>query len=192
MTDNLQPIPWRSERARRPEGDPKADRRRYFILTHASHLVDTARCLGGEIARLRARLAEKFGAYSWFVEVEFAGGALGHLDLTIPVRGDFEEGFQIYGENGSVKGRVHLPWFHKAAEVECFSVRDRQFHRPLGEDAHTYKRQIEGFAAAILEKRPQEGAGIDDGVAAMRTLVAIARSAASGEWVRPDAVTGGI
>src|SRR6266498_6034049 len=176
MTDNLQPIVRQSARAKRPEENPKADKRRYFILTHASHLVDTARFFGGDIISVRARLSERCNAYTWFVEVEFASGALGHLDLTIPVRGDFEEGFQIYGEFGSVKGHVFLPWHHKASLVECFSERDRQFHWPLGEDAHTYKLQIEGFADTILQGKPQHGSNVDDGVAAMRALVAIARS----------------
>jgi predicted dehydrogenase len=192
MTDNLQPIAWKSESSRRPQGDPRADKRRYFVLTHASHLVDTARFLGGEISSVRARVLERFGAYSWFIETEFACGALGHLDMTIPIRGDFEEGFQIFGEHGSVKGRVHLPWFHKASEVECFSTRDRQFHRPLGEDAYTYKLQLEDFARVILDGAPQHGAGIEDGVAALRTLVAIARSTATGETVRLAEVTGGV
>ena len=31
MTDNLQPIPITSAKALRPEGDPKADRRRYYL-----------------------------------------------------------------------------------------------------------------------------------------------------------------
>src|SRR5205823_3444551 len=69
MTDNLQPIPLTSAAARKPGGNPKADKARYFILTHASHLVDTARFFGGEIASLRARRREKFGAYCWFIEV---------------------------------------------------------------------------------------------------------------------------
>ena len=192
MTDNLQPIPAASAKARRPEGNPKADKRRYFILTHASHLVDTARFLGGELLQVRARLAEKFGAYCWFMEVDFAGGCLGHLDLTIPIRGDFEEGFQIYGEHGSVNGKVFLPWFHKTSVVECFSAKDGQYHRPLGEDAHTYKRQIEGFADTILDGKPQHGANIDDGVAAVRALVAIAQSTQTGQTVRLDAVKGGV
>lgn len=192
MTDNLQPIPATSAQARKPKDNPKADKRRYFILTHASHLVDTARFLGGAITGVRARLNEKFGAYCWFVEVEFASGALGHLDLTIPVRGDFEEGFQVYGEHGSVKGHVYLPWFHKSSHVECFSTKDGQFHRPLGEDAHTYKRQIEGFADTILHGAPQHGANVDDGVAAMRALVAIARSVDSGRSVRLAEVCGGV
>lgn len=190
MTDNLQPLVHQSGQARRPEGNPKADRKRYFILTHASHLVDTARFLGGPIQAVRARFVEKFGSYCWFIETDFASGAVGHLDLTIPIRGDFEEGFQIYGENGSVKGTVYLPWFHKSSVVECFSARDRQYHRPLGEDAYSYKLQIEGFAETILNGAPQHGAGVEDGVAAMRALVAIARSTESGEKVSLDQVTG--
>ena len=192
MTDNLQPIPLQSTGARKPEGDPKADKRRYFLLTHGSHLVDTARYFGGEIAALRARLTEKFGSYCWSIELEYASGAMGHLDLTIPIRGDFEEGFQVYGEAGSVKGHLYLPWFHKSSHVECFSAKDGQFHRPLGEDAHSYKRQIEGFADTILHGKPQQGANVEDGVAAMRTLVAIARSVESGERVQLDEVKGGV
>ncbi len=192
MTDNLQPIPVHSKHARKPEGNPKADRQRYFMLTHGSHLVDSARYLGGPIRAVRARLLERFGAYCWFVSVDFADGSLGHLDLTIAVRGDFEEGFLIYGEHGSVQGKVFLPWFYKASQVECFSVKDRQFHRPLGEDAHSYKLQIEGFADTILHGKPQEGAGIDDGLAAMRALVAIARSAESGKLVSLADVTGAV
>ncbi len=192
MTDNLQPIPLLSPQARRPGGDPKSDKRRYFILTHASHLVDTARFLGGELTAVRARLLERFGAYCWFIETEFASGALGHLDLTIAVRGDFEEGFQLYGEHGSVTGKVYLPWFHKSSQVECFSEKDRQYRRPLGEDAHSYKLQIEGFTNTILQGAPQHGADIDDGIASMRALVAIARSAETGERVRLADVSGGL
>jgi predicted dehydrogenase len=192
MTDNLQPIPVVSRQARRPEGNPKADKQRYFMLTHGSHLVDTARFLAGEITAVRARLSQRFDAFCWFVEAEFANGALGHLDLTIPVRGDFEEGFKVYGEHGSVNGRVHLPWFHKASDVECFSVKDRQYHRPLGEDAYTYKLQIEGFADTILHGKPQLGATVDDGVAGVRAMVAIAHSVENGEWVRLADVSGGV
>ncbi|MCL5098010.1 MAG: Gfo/Idh/MocA family oxidoreductase [Candidatus Omnitrophica bacterium] len=192
MTDNLQPIPLTSAQARKPPGNPKSDKPRYFLLTHASHLVDTARFLGGPIVSVRARSINRFDAYCWFVEAEFASGALAHLDLTIPVRGDFEEGFQIYGEQGSVNGRVYLPWFHKSSDVECFSTKDRQFHRPLGEDAHSYKRQIEGFADSVLSGAPQHGANIDDGVAAMRALVAIARSAETGQTMRLTEMTGSV
>jgi predicted dehydrogenase len=192
MTDNVQPIVVQSEAAIRPAGNPKADRRRYFMLGHGSHLVDLARFLGGEILSVRAQLVEKFGAYCWFASIDFASGAVGHLDLTIAVRGDFEGGFRIYGEHGSINGRSYLPWFHKSAEVECFSAKDGRYHRPLGEDAYTYKRQIEGFADTILHGATQHGASIDDGVASVRAMVAVARSAETGEAVRLNEVNGAV
>ncbi len=192
MTDNLQPIPLTSPQARRPEGNPKADRRRYFVLTHGSHLVDTARFVGGPIDAVRARHLARFDAHCWFIEVAFADGALGHLDLTIPIRGDFNEGFIAYGERGSVECHTHLPWFHKASDVRCFSESDRTYRSPLGEDAHTYKRQVEAFADSVLNGTPLQGASVDDGLAAMRAMIAIARSVESGEWVSLASVTGGV
>jgi len=192
MTDNLQPLPITSANARRPVGNPKADKPRYFMLTHGSHLVDTARFFGGEIVQVQARTAHRFDAYCWFVAVDFADGSVGHLDLIIPIRGDFEEGFQIFGEHGSVQGRAYLPWYHKASHVECFSTVDRQYHRVLGEDAYSYKRQIEGFADTILHGVPQQGANIDDGIAAMRAMVAIAYSVEGGRPVALAEVTGNV
>lgn len=192
MTDNLQPIPLTSAQTRRPARDPKADKQRYFMLTHGSHLVDTARYLAGEIVQVQARFTNRFDAYGWFIAVDFANGAIGHLDLIVPIQGDFEEGFQVFGEQGSVVARGYLPWYHKASQVECFSAEDRQYHRVLGEDAYTYKLQIEGFADAILHGKPQQGADIDDGVAAMRAMVAIARSVESGQPVRLADVSGGV
>ncbi len=190
MTDNLQPLPLSSANARRPAGNPKADRQRYFLLTHGSHLVDTARFLIGEIVQVQARFIRRFDSYCWFAAVDFADGSLGHLDLIIPIHGDFEEGFQLYGEHGSVTCRASLPWYHKSSEVECFSARDRQYRRVLGEDAYTYKLQIEGFADTILYGAAQHGATIDDGAAAVRCLAAIARSAESGQPVRLADVSG--
>src|SRR5207302_4166480 len=191
-TGNLQPIPVNSTHARRPAGNPKADKRRYYLLGHGSHLVDTARFLGGEIVRVQSRLVEKFGAYCWFVATEFANGSVGHLDLTLAVRMDWHEGFQIYGEHGSVIGKTYNPWYLRSSEVDCFSARDGQYHRVLGADAHVYKLQIEGFAETILHGAPLHGAGIEDGVAAIRTLVAISRSVETGAWISVADVTGGV
>ena len=145
---------------------PQGKRSHYYLLTHGSHLVDTARYLGGEIEAVQARLLQRFDAWCWFVDVAFADGSLGHLELIVAVRGDWEEGFQLYGEHGSVKGKVFLPWFHKSSEVECFSTADGQYRRVLGADAYTYKLQIEGWADAILTGAPLHGANLADGVAA--------------------------
>ena len=71
MTDAVQPLPVTSRHASKPAENPKADLRRYYMLAHGSHLVDTARFLCGEITEVRARLVERFGAYCWFVETSF-------------------------------------------------------------------------------------------------------------------------
>lgn len=189
-TTNLQPLFETSQRARRPAGDPKADRRRYYLLGHGSHLVDTVRFLGGPIDAVRATLVEKFGAYCWFVEAAFASGAVGHLDLTVAVRMDWHEGFQVYGEHGSVVGKTFNPWYLRSSEVECFATRDDSYHRVLGVDAHVYRLQVEGFAERILTGTPTMAAGADDGLAAVQALVAIARSTETGGWVQLRDVEG--
>jgi predicted dehydrogenase len=185
MTDALQPSMESSRSALRPARDPKSDRRRYYLLGHASHLVDLALFLCGEIVGVRAQLAEKFGAFSWFVSAQFADGAIGHLDLTVPVRMDWHEGFHVYGEHGSVVARSFQPWYLRSSEVECFSDRDRSYHRPLGADGHMFRRQLEGFAETILDGAPQAGAGAEDGLATARVLTAIERSLTTGATVAP-------
>jgi predicted dehydrogenase len=187
MTDTLQPVIRSSADARRPVGDPKADRRRYLLIGHGSHLVDTARFLvSREIVTVQARLAERGGASCWFAGVEFGDGSIGHLDLTVAVRMDWHEGFHVYGERGSVVAKSFQPWYRRATEVECFSGDDRQYHRPLGEDADFWRRQVEGFADSVLGGAPQVGAGVDDGLAAMCVLDAIERSVQTGGAVAVD------
>ncbi|WP_029073765.1 Gfo/Idh/MocA family protein [Kaistia adipata] len=192
MTDAVQPLPITSKLAMKPSGDPKADLRRYFMLAHGSHLVDTARFLCGEITAVRARLSERFGAYSWFVETSFANGTLGHLDLTVAVRMDWFEGFQLYGENGSVIAKTYNPWYFKSSDVEIFSEKDASYRRPLGADGHFFRRQLEGFADTILTGAPQRGADIHDGLASVRAMAAIAESARTGETISVPDMTGAV
>ena len=190
MTDAVQPLIVKSALARKPAEDPKADLARYYMLAHGSHLLDTARYFAGEIVAVSARLSRDKGLYCWFVDVEFASGTLGHLDLTVAVRMDWHEGFQIYGQNGSIVARTFNPWYYRTSEVDIFRERDGASYRPLGADGHFYRRQVEGFAEAVLTGAPLTGAGIADGVAAVRAMLAIARSVAQGGWVRLAEVSG--
>ena len=192
MTDTVQPLMHTGRAPVRPEGDPKADRRRYHLLGHASHLVDTARFLCGDIVSLRAQLAQKYDAFSWFISTEFADGSIGHLDLTMAVRMDWFEGFHVYGEHGSVVAKAFQPWYLRAAEVECFSDADGSYHRPLGADSHFFRRQVEAFAATILNGARQTGADAHDGLAAVRALVAIERSLSTGDTVELADVAGAV
>ncbi len=190
MTDAVQPLPILSAAARKPTGNPKGDLKRYFMLAHGSHLIDTARFFCGEIVEVRARLNERFGAHSWFIDVGFANGCMGHLDLTIAVRMDWHEGLTLYGENGSITAKTYNPWYYKASDVEIFHEKDATYRRPLGSDGHFYRRQLEGFADTILDGKPMRGADIIDGVASLRAMVAIAESVRTGKAVRLADVSG--
>ena len=192
MTDAVQPLIVASAQARKPSSNPKANLRRYYMLAHGCHLIDTARYFAGDIVAVRARLSERAGIWCWFVDVEYASGTLGHLDLTVAVRMDWHEGFQIYGKNGSVIGKTYNPWYYRSSDVEIFREADAATHRVLGADGHFYRRQVEGFADVILNGAPMTGATIDDGIASVRAMVAIARSVESGERVALADVTGGV
>ena len=192
MTDAVQPLVVTSANARKPTSNPKADLRRYYMLAHGCHLIDTARYFAGDIVSVQARLSERGGIWCWFVDVEFASGTLGHLDLTVAVRMDWHEGFQIYGKNGSVIGKTYNPWYYKSSDVEIFREADGATHRVLGADGHFYRRQLEGFARVILDGAPMEGADVDDGIASVRAMVAIARSVETGKRVALADVSGGV
>jgi predicted dehydrogenase len=127
--------------------------------------------------------------HGWSVAVEFQSGALGHLELISPRQGDFEEGFRIHGANGSVTGHAPLPWFQRA-HVETFL--NGEYRRVLGEDGFTFKRQIEGFADTVLNGTPQHGATLEDGIAAVRALVAISHSVYAGHSVALADVSGAV
>ncbi len=192
MTDAVQPLMVTSAARRKPAEDPKANMRRYLMLAHGCHLVDTARYLAGDIVSVQARLSERFGARCWFVETEFANGTLGHLDLTVAVRMDWHEGFHIYGENGSVMAKTYNPWYYKSSDVEIFHEKDATSRRVLGADGHFYRRQVEAFADVILNNAPMTGANVRDGLESVRAMVAIARSAESGKRVLLADVEGGV
>ncbi len=191
-TDAVQPLPVSSKLAVKPSSNPKADLKRYYMLAHGSHLVDTARFLCGEIEWVRARLSQRFGAYCWFVETGFKDGTLGHLDLTVAVRMDWHEGFHLYGENGSVMAKTYNPWYFRSSDVEIFSEKDAAYHRPLGADGHFFRRQLEGFADTILTGAPMRGADIADGLASVKAMAAIARSVETGKDVLVDTVKGAV
>ena len=191
MTDNLQPLPIKSKLAIPPPTNPKAKLERYYMMAHGSHLIDTARFLAGPIGSISAKLRQKFEAYCWFVDVEFENGALGHLDLTIKIRGDWHEGFQVYGENGSVFAKTPNPWFYKSSEVECYLESEQRYIRPLAADGFSYRLQLEHFAEVILDKTEAYGTSLAEGLEITKTMIAIKRSIAENRTVYLDQITEG-
>ena len=192
MTDAVQPLIIRSAASQKPARDPKQDLQQYYMLAHGCHLVDMARFLCGDLVEVQARHLQRFGAHSWFVDVGFANGALGHLDLTVAVRMDWHEGFQLYGEHGSVLAKTFNPWLFRASEVDIFRESTGGISRLLGADGHFFRRQLESFADAILNDTPIVGADVEDGVASVRAMLAIAESARTGQPVKLADASGAI
>jgi predicted dehydrogenase len=190
ITDAVQPYIIRSANAKKPLTDPKSNLRQYHMLAHGSHLLDTARYLAGEIAAVRARFNSRYGAYCWFAEIEFSNGALGQLDLTVAVRMDWHEGFQVYGEFGSIVAKTFNPWLFKSSEVEIFREKTATTSRLLGADGHFYRRQMEAFADRILNGNDHGAATINDGLSVVQGMVALQQSADAGDWVRLADVRG--
>ena len=104
---------------------------------------------------------------------------------------DWHEGFQIYGEQGSVLGKIFNPWFYKTSEVDVFREATESTTRVLGADGHFYRRQLEGFSDTILNGVPMQGADIEDGLASVQALAAIAESVRTVRPVRLANATGG-
>ncbi|MAD91792.1 MAG: oxidoreductase [Gammaproteobacteria bacterium] len=190
VTDAVQPLIIKSDKQRQPNISPKSDLEKYYMLAHGCHLVDTARFLCGEITAVRARHLQRFNAYSWFIEVNFASGALGHLDLTTAIRMDWHEGFHLMGEHGSVIAKTFNPWYFRSSEVDIFREKNNETTRVLGADGHFYRRQLESFADAILENKPIVGADINDGLASVRAMLAISQSSKTGNLTKLSDVSG--
>ncbi len=89
-------------------------------------------------------------------------------------------------------GKTYNPWFYKTSEVDIFHEKTATTTRVLGADGHFYRRQLEAFADVVLHGAPQRGANIDDGVASVRAMAAIAGSVRTGRPVKLSEVSGGI
>ena len=191
MTDNLQPIPVLSKSSVKPTVNWKEDLPRYYLLAHGSHLLDTANYLGGKIGRIRAKLKRENDIHCWFVDVDYVNGSIGHLDLTIKIRGDWYEGFTVYGTNGSVFARTYNPWFYKSSDVECYYEPDRTYSRPLAADGFSYRRQLEHFANTILHDQKSKATDIDAGIEVVQGMMAINQSVLDQRPVYLDAIKDG-
>lgn len=176
LTDNTMPILYQSEQMRKPAGNPKEHLEHYYLLGHGSHLVDTARFLLGEIESVTAQYINKGKVHSWLIGCTFTNGAIGNLDLTIPIAQDWHEGFEIYGTKGSVFAKTYNPWEFRSSDVQCCEADNCMIQMPYVADGHFYRRQIENFADVIMNGKKQTGAMAKDGTQALRALIAIYES----------------
>lgn len=171
----------------------KSDKRRYWLMTHGSHLWDTVRYVIGDVASVRAHWSQVGDDQTWQTVARLAGGGAGTADLTIYEHGEGGEGLHVRCARGSLTLRIHTPFIHRAADVEIFTDASREIRRPPVEYADSYEWQLRSFAAAV-EQADGTGPGdpngtwgaggtVADGLAAVRLLEATRDSAATGAEV---------
>jgi predicted dehydrogenase len=157
----------------------KADRERYLLWTHGSHVFDTIRYLAGDIASLGARVAHNGDDFTWHGTGRLAvGGGLVSFEISANVHSGWSEGFDIYGEAGSIHVRSHFPFFRRASDVTVYMESTGAAVSPAFSDTNAYERQLESFARSILEDTQPNPDG-RDGRAAVALLEATASSASN-------------
>ncbi len=166
----------------RPTDDPKENKQKYFMATHASHLFDNIQYLGGGVDAINARFVQKKNQYCWQGLLEFDHGGIGHFDLTVKVHSDWSEGYEIQGEGGAVLVKTFLPFYYRTSEVRAFDKATEQWHTPLGPHSNPYKRQLESFASAIREDLPTNP-DVFDGLKVIQMIEAAEASVESGQRV---------
>ena len=183
------------------------DRRIYNLLTHSPHLLDLAGNLVGPIEKVRAIHRERditppgVGArivsHVWHVDVVFVPksgeneGATGHFELILPRHGEFAEGFKLETNLGRALVEYPYVWFQREERVEIYEARAKSISRPDGQDTNTFRLQLEALADTILQGAPLVNANLEDGITAVKVMVAVGHSARhGGDWVNVEEVEG--
>jgi predicted dehydrogenase len=182
------------------------DRRIYNLLTHSPHLLDLAGNLVGPIEKVRAihrerditsEAGSRIVSHVWHVDVGFVPkpgeneGATGHFELVLPRRGEFAEGFKLETNLGRALVEYPYVWFQREERVEIYEAHTKTISRPDGQDTNTFRLQLEALADTILQGAPLVNANLEDGIAAVKAMVAIGHSARhGGDWVNVEEVEG--
>ncbi|MBV9276024.1 MAG: hypothetical protein JO333_19170 [Verrucomicrobia bacterium] len=183
------------------------DRRIYNLLTHSPHLLDLAGYLVGPIEKVRAVHQERditpLGAHSkivshvWHIDIGFLArpgefeGVIGHFDLVLPRHGEFAEGFKLETDLGHALVEFPYVWFQREQRVEIYDADTHTVSRPEGQDTNTFRLQLEAVADTILRGAPLINANLEDGIEAVKAMVAVGYSAChGGDWVNIEEVEG--
>jgi len=183
------------------------NRQIYNLLTHSPHLLDLAGYLVGPIEKVRATHRERdislsgtgsrIVSHVWHIDVGFVPklgeneGATGHFELVLPRHGEFAEGFKLETNLGRALVEYPYVWFQREERVEIYDAATKTLFRPDGQDASTFRLQLESLADTILHGSPLVNANLEDGIAAVKAMVAIGHSARhGGDWVRVKEIEG--
>ena len=177
MTDAVQPLIVHERRRAPPAGNPKADRAATSCWRMAAISSTPRASWAARSTRSSARLPRKLRRLllvrrrrlrQWRDRPSRPHGRGAHgLARGLP---------GLRRERQRHRQDLSTPGTTRSSEVEIFPESDATWRRPLGADGHFYRRQLEGFADTVLTARPMRGADVEDGVASVRAMVAIARS----------------
>ncbi len=188
MTDSVLPRILSSGEAEQGRSD--RNKKNYFLRAHGSHLVDMVQYMVGPIIDLKASFIERSEINNWFVQGHLQGGANLQLDLTIAIQEDWSEGFIVYGSKGTVSAKIYNPWYHKTAEVFCYSLRSKGRFQPVDNKSNCFQLQLENVVSSIRNETQQIGTNLDEAMIGLKTLLAIKQSAETGTTLSPVEMTG--
>jgi predicted dehydrogenase len=177
----LFPRVFAEERTREQEAGFKADRERYLLATHGSHIFDTVRYLMGDVVAVEARHRGYGRDHAWTALLTVASGAVGSVAITVDVPGLPAEGIEIFGSTGSLRVDTPFPFYRMASTVHAYT--NAQVVIPVLTDGDPYERQLEAFAVAIREDLAPNP-DVRDGLAAVTLIHATAEAVDSGKEIR--------
>jgi predicted dehydrogenase len=164
------------------------------LLDNGCHMFDLAHFLGGPVADVFCRVGTlKFEAEvedTAAVSLRFERGALGEIETAWTATG-WEEGFWIYGTKGTLEfgnrpSRPVLRHVHRGAGTTSWAQPEVTIWKPPA--GSNYVRHVASFLASIRGETPVICTG-EDGLEAVRLVLAAYRSAATGRPVEPNAVS---
>jgi predicted dehydrogenase len=105
--------------------------------------------------------------------------------------GEFAEGFKVETNIGYALVELPYVWFQREHRVEIYDAQARTIARPEGRDTNTFRLQLEALADTILNGAPLLNANLEDGIEAVKAMVAVGHSARhGGDWVNIEEVEG--
>jgi len=178
------------------------DKRVYNLVTHSAHLLDLARHMIEPIARVRAMYREVgveadgsralARGHAWWIDLRFANGSNGQCLLLLPRAGEFEEGFEVHCSGGHVTCSYPYVWFQRE-NTRVYRASAKEFRSPDAQDCHTFRLQLEALAHSIATGEPQINAGLEDGIACVKAMVAASYSSLhDGQWIDLESVSGDV
>jgi predicted dehydrogenase len=174
------------ETVRQQETELKmANREKHLLATLGVHTFDLVRFLVGEYAVCSAELATQGTDYSWHGLMRFETGGIGSFEVSAGVHAEWAEGFEIYGSRGHISIQLPYTFFRQASAVKLFDEPSAISTVPVFSDTDPYERQIEAFAASVLNDTPTSP-GLEDGIAALRIVDAVHAAVAQRGADSPD------